>query len=492
MPWPLLAVLAAQSALSLRLIWSNTAYQDEALYLWTGHLEITHLLHHVPIPQVQDYMSGAPVLYPIPAAIADSYGGLAAARALSLVFMLGATTLLYLTAARIFGWRAGIAAAAVFVALGPVQALGAYATYDAMAIFLLALATWLAIRSRSGGWAAELLLVAAAMAMATADATKYAAILWDPVIICLAGLTSGRSLPWSILRGLRLTLYTAALLFAAARLAGPSYLHGAAVTTFDRQLGDVPAAVSQVLQVTVALIGMLLVLGVLAVAVSFTDTPRTRMLCGVLTFAAFLAPLHQAQIHVLTSLDKHLAFGAWFCAIAVGYLLAKGYAVNREKGWRVPVAAAGVIALVGVPQATAFFQGWPQAAGTMSVMRSLTRSAGCPCLASQVNVAYYYLAPAVRPGQITGPYYFGYWDARTHRELTGIPAYVTAIHEHVFHVVEIDPAEQPGLFGPVTQALASTRGYRLATVAPMTGLSRGRTEVWFQPEDQHATPRSPA
>jgi hypothetical protein len=107
MPWPLLAVLTAQSGLSIRLIWSNTAYQDEALYLWTGHVEITHLLYHGPIPQLQTYMSGAPVMYPIIGAIADSYGGLAAARALSLVFMLAATTLLYLTASRLFGWRRG-------------------------------------------------------------------------------------------------------------------------------------------------------------------------------------------------------------------------------------------------------------------------------------------------------------------------------------------------------------------------------------------------
>jgi hypothetical protein len=106
MPWPLLAVLAAQSALSLRLAWSNTAFEDEALYLWTGHLEITHLLYHVPIPQAQVYLSGSPVIYPIAGSIADSYGGLAAARALSLMFMLATTTLLYLTTSRLFGRRA--------------------------------------------------------------------------------------------------------------------------------------------------------------------------------------------------------------------------------------------------------------------------------------------------------------------------------------------------------------------------------------------------
>ncbi len=42
-------------------------------------------------------------------------------------------------------------------------------------------------------------------------------------------------------------------------------------------------------------------------------------LLAVLATAAFLALLEQARIHTLTSLDKHLDFGAWFAAMAAGY-----------------------------------------------------------------------------------------------------------------------------------------------------------------------------
>src|SRR5215469_13401781 len=63
-PWPLLIILALQSALSMRLIWSNTAFGDEALYLWAGHLEWAHWLHGEPIPDFASYFSGAPVVYP--------------------------------------------------------------------------------------------------------------------------------------------------------------------------------------------------------------------------------------------------------------------------------------------------------------------------------------------------------------------------------------------------------------------------------------------
>ena len=37
---PLLIVLAVQAALSVRLVWADTAFQDEATYLWAGHLAV--------------------------------------------------------------------------------------------------------------------------------------------------------------------------------------------------------------------------------------------------------------------------------------------------------------------------------------------------------------------------------------------------------------------------------------------------------------------
>jgi hypothetical protein len=48
--WPLLVVLVVQATLSLRLVGADTAFQDEALYLWAGHLEWAWLLHGTPIP----------------------------------------------------------------------------------------------------------------------------------------------------------------------------------------------------------------------------------------------------------------------------------------------------------------------------------------------------------------------------------------------------------------------------------------------------------
>ena len=79
-PLPLVAILIAQAALSLRLVRSSTAYTDEALYLWAGHLEWAHWLHGTTLPAFPTFFSGAPVIYPPLGALADSIGGLAGAR----------------------------------------------------------------------------------------------------------------------------------------------------------------------------------------------------------------------------------------------------------------------------------------------------------------------------------------------------------------------------------------------------------------------------
>src|SRR2546429_8870121 len=183
--WALLAVLAVQAALSLRLIWANTAFQDEALYLWAGHLEWARLLHGTPIPPFPSYFSGAPIIYPPLAALADSAGGLVTARILSLVFMLGATALLWASARLLFGRRAAFFAAALFAMLGPTLHLGSFATYDAMSLFLVALASWLVVRAGdrqdATGW-----MVAAGAALAVAHATSYPSALFDPLGLVLA------------------------------------------------------------------------------------------------------------------------------------------------------------------------------------------------------------------------------------------------------------------------------------------------------------------
>ena len=211
--WPLLVVLAVQAGLSLRLLRADTASQSEALYLHAGHLEWAHWLHGVPIPPFPAYLSGAPVLYPPIGAAADSIGGLAGARVLSLAFMLGATVLLWGAATRLLGRRRpAFFAAALFAVLGTTLHLGAFATYDAMSVFLVALAAWCVIRAGARepatGW-----MIAAGAVLALANATAYTSLLFDPLIAALALLTA----PWTA-RGLLAAWRAGTVLAATAVL----------------------------------------------------------------------------------------------------------------------------------------------------------------------------------------------------------------------------------------------------------------------------------
>lgn len=470
--WPLLAILAVQAVLCLRLVWSNTAFMDEALYLSAGHWELTHLLYSVGVPDYATYFSGAPVIYPVLAAIADSYTGLAGARILSCAFMLGATAFCYGTAVRLSGRRAGIAAAGVFAALGSVEFLGAFATYDAMALCLLAGSAFLAVKAR--GWYSELFLVAAAIILTTADATKYATALWDAVVIGLVIVTAERG-GWlaAMLRGARFTAYLAGLIWVALRMAGPSYVQGLMYTTLERRAGGEAASVWLITRDTASWIGPVLLVAAAAVAVAWRDGTRSRLLYGLLLVAGLLAPAHQAQIHIITSLHKHVAFGAWFAAIGSGHVLAKGAEVNLRKGWRVIAVAVGLIAFAGIPQASAQMENWPDTSGMVSAMGRLLPQTGCPCLATESDVLGYYLKGSP-PGEFTGAYYFAWRDPRG-QLLTGLPAYQAAIRHGYFKVAEVDPDEGAEAYKVITQALAANRGYHLAW---SKRVQWGRMQVW--------------
>jgi hypothetical protein len=185
----LAGVLAVQALLTLRL--QNTAFDDEALYLYAGHLEIEAWTGAgPPHPEFVSYFSGSPYLYPPVAAALDSAFGLYGARALSLGLMLGATVLVYALARLLFDELAGIGAAALFATTQSTLFLGHLATYDATAVFLLALAAWLGVRgSRSARPAVGgLLLVVAATVLALGVAVKYATLLYVPSVVALTAL----------------------------------------------------------------------------------------------------------------------------------------------------------------------------------------------------------------------------------------------------------------------------------------------------------------
>jgi hypothetical protein len=396
--WPLLVILALQTILSFRLIGANTAFQDEALYLWAGHLEWARVLHGTPIPQFPSYFSGAPVIYPPIAALADSVGGLAAARGLSLVFMLAATTLLWNTTDRLFGRRAAFFAAALFAVLGPTLHLGAFATYDAMALFLLALATWLVVRAGerqdATGW-----MIGAGAALALANAAAYSSALFDPVVLLIAVVTA---LPrpggkMAAARAVTVLAISAVILTPGLLLGGSRYWHGISVTTLQRASGtDSPLTVISHFWSWTGIIVVAAFCGAVIGWVSQPGRPRAWLLT-LLAVAALLVPAEQASLYTTASLNKHGAMGAWFAAIAAGYAVDRLIATSPAGTMRVVTGGACVVALcfpvtLGASQSRMFATSWPDSSAFVAILRPLADNGTGRMLVEDPSIAEYYLA----------------------------------------------------------------------------------------------------
>jgi hypothetical protein len=465
--WPLLAVLAAQAVLSLRLIWSNTAFQDEALYLRAGHLEWARWLHHVPIPNFPAYFSGAPVIYPPLGALADGIGGLAAARILSLCFMLGVTSLLWATTVRLYGQRAALLAAALFATMAGTQFLGAFATFDAMALFLLSLAVWLGVRSAGCQLRARItLLLASGLTLAAADAVKYATTLFTPVVFIVVALAVRRQHPGGAWLPAALAALGSWLALAAAAIlaGGHQYWLGITTSTLARPGSDVP--VTTVLQRAYVWTSLILVLAAIGAVLSSRGEARGKFLPAVLLAAALLAPAEQARLHTTVSLQKHVVFGAWFAAIAAGYAMARFSRVDPGRGWAavlaLPIAASTLFGSMG--QAASLYRVWPDSASLVGLLRSAAGSHPGDYLAEDYDVEAYYLRAQVPWPRWLSTYYFSYPGA-----LPGAPSYQAAISSHFFSLVILDFADTAATDNQITADMSHAGGYYvLARVGPYT------------------------
>jgi len=398
-------ILVIQAAEALRLVWSNTAFQDEAEYLWYGHMQWAHWLHGAELPVF--YLSGAPNIYPPLGAAADQVAGLAGARLLSLCFMLGATALLYGTASRLFGRRAGLFGAAMFVAVGPTIDMSAWATYDPMAILLMALAAWLAVRAAGSSRASEAWIFLAAAAAVLADATKFVTALWSPVIVALAVLIAPVDWRLAVARGVRLASYAVAIgVPALFILGGQLSVTGVSATTTQRGGGGDPRL--EVLWKAVPTVAAVLAVALLALVLAWRERAgRTPLIVSVLVAATVLAPVVQAYDETTTSQYKHVVFGLWFGAIAAGYALSKAVVVNPRKGWRVGLATAVFAGLLGYGQALYWYGWWPNTKPLIAVIeRRLPSDRPVLMQGGDQMVATYYLLHDGRQAAITSSYWY--------------------------------------------------------------------------------------
>jgi 4-amino-4-deoxy-L-arabinose transferase-like glycosyltransferase len=455
---PLCAVLAVQAALSLRLVWSNTAFLDEADYIWAGHLEWAHWLNGASLPPFPTYFSGAPVVYPPLAAMADTMGGLAAARLLSLAFMLGTSALLWATAGRLYGRRAAYLSTALFAGLTGTQFLGAFATYDAMALFLLTAAANLGVRSvASRHWVGVAL--AAGVLLAGANATKYATGIFDPVVIAVVaaeGLRQYRSSLRALRASALLAAIAAIMITAAASASGRPYWLGIASTTLARAQSTSPAI--EVIAQAWTWTGLAVLLAACAVLLSLKGGWRSWGILAILLAAGLLAPAEQARIHTVTSLNKHVVFGAWFAAIGAGYALSLVSRVDRSRIWAfvLTMPMAGMILFSTYWQANGMHQ-WQNTSAIMTDLRPLVASHPGVYLADYPEICEYYLRAETSWRQ---------WQGTYPGENGGAPYYREAIGHHQFSLIVLANA---GIVNPADRLIATdinaAGGYRVVARA---------------------------
>ncbi|MDP9407435.1 MAG: glycosyltransferase family 39 protein [Actinomycetota bacterium] len=372
---PLLAVLAVQALMSLRL--GTTAFEDEALYIDAGHDLLAHWLHGAPVPDYGSFFSGAPAVYPVLAALLDSAGGLELVRAFSLVCMLVTTLCLRSVTTHLYGRRAGLLAAAAFAVTGPVAFLGAFATFDAMCVASLAVAAWLGVTRRTARTAA-----AAGAALALAVTLKYTGSVFVPAVLALTFLST-RYLPRRVTRTAVAAGVAAALLGTGFAIWGESLLPGIVFTTAGREALS-PAPTSQLLGYVARDVGPLLLLALAGAALTVRSV-RSGLLAAVFLGAAALLVVGQLRLGEAVSFEKHLAYSAVFLAPLAGRALsALSHRSLRALG---VLAVLWVLLVAGLSRSHTLYQ-WPDVSGVVSLIES-DPVAGRYTSTSARSLAYY-------------------------------------------------------------------------------------------------------
>lgn len=479
----LAGVLVLQAVLTVRL--SNSAFQDEATYVFAGHRVLALWLHGTPTyDDYPSYFSGAPFLYPVAAAVADGVGGLEAARALSLMCALASTVLLYLVVRRLFDPAVAVGAAFVFAVAEPTLVTGRLATYDAAALLLVALAVWIGVR-----WSTTTIpaLVLMPPVLVLALVTKYALLLYVPAAIAVSAIAVARD------RGRRAAFTHAAavaglvaVLSSAFLAAAPHLWDGIYSTTLHRDPGgDTRWDVASDGAAYVGIALLIAAAGAIGYCrttspIPLDTTPRRLriLLAGVLLAAGVAAPVNQILTQTTQSLHKHVGFGLWFAAPLAGVALIS--LLRTRSWWRFGILAALCIGLVwnGIAQSEHKFHEWPDSAEVVSTLRTMVRPDSGRYLVEEHEVPRYYLRDVTEPYQWIGTSYFEYFDPQG-ATLTGLPAYAAAIGDGYFDAVVLRYGPTADLDLRLAEVLDASDRYELVEEWPYeNSFGAAQWQIW--------------
>ncbi len=466
--WSLPIILAFQTLLSYLLL-QNTAFQDEALYLYAGRQIWNYWSGgQFPTDHYSFYFSGYPYLYPVIGGLLDMWGGLELARTFSLLCMLLVTACGYYVTKKLFDQKSAVLAALFFVCQGPTLFLGRLATYDALCLCLLAVGTAIAVKVSQGRrfW----LALSLGPILVLAVGAKYAALLFLPSILALLAICTFFQWGWrrmvmrstlALLPLIMLGILSAAIIIKL----DPDVLRGIQATTTNRNVLELQSRwglVTHIVQIS----GLSLALAL--VGLLFARKRQLVLACFLLG-SALLAPAYHIYKAELVSLDKHLAFSMFFAMPVAGYALASLCGLRRTflsgRYWLSGMALCFILFLQGTQAAQAMYQGWPSTAQLSYVLNTQVRDNIGYYLAEQFEVSRYNLDNDTAQWQWTGLDFFAYTDAHG-KQYTGNAAYTHAIQDGYFSLIQINYGYNAATATIVAQAIAQSKKYDLIAKVP--------------------------
>jgi hypothetical protein len=481
--WSLPLILAFQALLSWMLL-QNTAFQDEALYIYAGR-QIWQAWLGGPklLDSYSYYFSGYPYVFPVIGGALDMLGGLELVRFFCLFCMLTVTACGYYVTKQLFSQRSAVFATIFFVCQGPVLFLGRLATYDSLCLCMLAVSTALAVRAgqaRRPWWALSMgpLLVLAFFA-------KYAALLFIPSILAILALCAVLRGGWKRML-VRSALGAFSLVVVATSAAllvvhfDPKMLHALEASTTNR-IVLVTYSRLFLAEHVIEMAGLSYLVGL----IGLLFTCKKHLLISFLFFgSALLIPAYHIYKSELISLDKHLGFSMFYVMPVAGYALASfsGFRPGLQRAcgryWLSGVAIGLILFLIGVRKAQDMYLAWPSTTELTWVFNTQVRLGNGRYLAEQFEVARYNLLNDTYTWQWSGLDFFEYTDAQK-RYYVGNDAYAKAINDGYFDLIQLNYGynTQKALF--IKTTLEQSKKYELLAKIPYhNSYGEGTFWVW--------------
>ncbi|GCE13577.1 ArnT family glycosyltransferase [Tengunoibacter tsumagoiensis] len=482
--WPLVLILAMQAIISLVTL-RNTAFQDEALYLYAGR----QLFHYwlggpAPLDRYAFYFSGYPGLYPVIAGVLDMIGGLELARAYSLLCMMGINITIYYLAQKFFQRPSAIFASALYGSLGTVLYVGRLATFDAMCFCLVAVAALLAFQVSTSRRPWLALLIGPLLVLAVL--TKYAAMLYVPAVLGILIFCSLAYIGWwRMLIRLALALLTlAASLYIAYQVVDKSMFHAIAGTTTDRT-AFIQKSRLELFTHVMQMAGIVYLAALVGVILVYIYHRRLTLVALVMYGSSWLVPAYHIYKMEAVSLDKHFSLGLLFCAALAGYALAwisgfmqRTIANANGRYWLSGLCVVLLVFVLGTQQSQTIFSGWANTTDLSYALHTQLRHASGRILVEDIEVARYDSEDITEEWQWNGVYYF-YYSRPNQPALLGDPAIIQALKDRYFTTVELSFNYQPAEAQFIARQMIASKNYDLvATVPFVNSYGTGHFYIW--------------